>query len=287
MNEPINQMWRPLGISAAVHLIVFVVLVLMPRLAPSRTFTPLVINVDLVAMPTAMPQSGGGEKTAKPSPPKKPKKEVAKKKETVKAKAEVTVAPKKAEVSTAKPKKKRRPKPKVKQSLKKKTYKPKKVVKKAIRKLEKKVARTEADPLAKTLAKLEQTVEKQAQQKAVPEKLPGKGTGTGMGQGRPGRQVLEKIDLYLVEIAFQVQRNWAYSEHMSRGRKELMALVAFKVMPDGRIDDVWFDQRSGDSYFDDSARKAVLKANPVPPHPEGIAQPFVKVGLRFTPGGIY
>jgi len=57
-------------------------------------------------------------------------------------------------------------------------------------------------------------------------------------------------------------------------------------MPNGEIKDIWFDKRSGNSYFDESVQKAVMKSNPVRPHPPEVKRPFVDVGLRFTPEGI-
>jgi colicin import membrane protein len=58
------------------------------------------------------------------------------------------------------------------------------------------------------------------------------------------------------------------------------------VMPDGEIRDIWFDKRSGNAYLDESARRAIMKSNPVIPHPEGLSKPFITVGMRFTPEGL-
>jgi len=69
-------------------------------------------------------------------------------------------------------------------------------------------------------------------------------------------------------------------------QSKLKALLVFKVMPDGEIKDVFFTDRSGDSYLDESAYKAVIKSNPAPPHPKGLVRPFITVGLRFSPEGV-
>jgi colicin import membrane protein len=58
------------------------------------------------------------------------------------------------------------------------------------------------------------------------------------------------------------------------------------VMPDGEITDIRFTERSGNAYLDESAYRAIVKANPVSPHPTGIRTPYVTVGVRFTPEGI-
>jgi colicin import membrane protein len=57
-------------------------------------------------------------------------------------------------------------------------------------------------------------------------------------------------------------------------------------MPDGEIRDIFFTDRSGNTYLDESAYKAIVKSNPVDSHPNGLAQPYVVMAIRFTPQGI-
>ena len=47
---------------------------------------------------------------------------------------------------------------------------------------------------------------------------------------------------------------------MGGGHTNLEAVIIVKIMRDGEIRDVWFEKRSGNSYFDDSAHKAVKKS---------------------------
>ena len=76
------------------------------------------------------------------------------------------------------------------------------------------------------------------------------------------RKELELIDIYRMEIAWRVQKNWAFPESLAGSKKDLVVELAFTVLPNGEIRDVWFDKRSGNQYLDDSAKRAVLKANP-------------------------
>jgi TonB family protein len=93
------------------------------------------------------------------------------------------------------------------------------------------------------------------------------------------------IQIYKLEIAYQIQKNWAFSEQLAGMRNDLKALLVFKVMPDGEIRDVFFTDRSGNRYLDESAHKAIIKSNPILPHPKGVIRPYVTVGIRFTPEG--
>ncbi len=131
------------------------------------------------------------------------------------------------------------------------------------------------DPLTKALADLKQKVE---------EGPPGGGAGEGGGGG--GKTALDQMDIYKVEIAYQIQQNWAFSEPMVGGRKDLEARLVIKILPEGRIADLFFETKSGNAYFDDSVYKAVKKSDPLPPLPKGYRRPFYMVGLYFTPSGL-
>jgi colicin import membrane protein len=80
------------------------------------------------------------------------------------------------------------------------------------------------------------------------------------------------IDLYRIEIAYQIQKNWAFNEQLAGDDQSLVAAIVFKVMPDGEIRDVFFTDHSGNAYLDESAYKAIIKSNPVDSHPQWTGQ---------------
>ena len=65
---------------------------------------------------------------------------------------------------------------------------------------------------------------------------------------------------------------------------DLETRIMIKIMANGEIKDVWFEKRSGNQYLDESAYKAIVKSNPLPPLPKGYQ--FYQVGLIFTPTGL-
>ena len=85
------------------------------------------------------------------------------------------------------------------------------------------------------------------------------------------------------EVAAQIEKNWAFSKQMGGDAAGLEAKIEFKVLPSGEITDIQFTARSNNSNFDDSAYKAIVKSNPVRPHPQGISKSYVWVGMRFSP----
>jgi colicin import membrane protein len=63
----------------------------------------------------------------------------------------------------------------------------------------------------------------------------------------------------------------------------LITQVAFEIDPDGRTTGVRITQSSGNSSFDDSVVRAVIKASPLPPPPESVYQFFKSVRVTFDP----
>ena len=280
------------GISLAIHLIFIGSVVFWPASAPKPRLASGSINVSLVSLP--------GPPSAAPAavsrPPAKtvaaPKKEV----KTAPIEEVVTITPPKALPEIKKPKKtvSLTPKPqkaKPKKSLKKKTQDRQKMIDHALTNVKKKVKKSETDSVSQALdrlkKKVEQTESSRTQTGATGQATTGSGTGGGGGAaGSGGLRRLEVIDIYKIEVAYQVERNWAFSQQLAGDGQTLQASLVFKVMPDGEITDIRFTQRSGNAYLDESAYRAIVKANPVSPHPTGLRTPYVTLGVRFTPEGI-
>jgi len=260
------------------HLLFFAVLLYARDNEPERRITQSVINVSMVTLPpqgqAARAAEGQKSPPARKAQPPKKSAAVSVKRPTG-AKPEVSVAPKAKKTKT---------------SLKKKTYKSEEIVRSVIKELENKVETTRPDPLAEALDRLKRKVEKDEaanEQNRITRIDPnGQTTAAQGGSGLKGKQVSDLIDIYRGEIAYQVQKNWAFSEQLAGKETKLQASLVFKVMPDGQIRDLFFTDRSGNSFLDDSAYKAIIKSNPVAPHPEGLVKPFIHVGLRFTPKGV-
>ena len=267
----------PFAISIAAHLVVLVAIIWTPTWDSDSSYLPQVIDVQMVDLSDLgkAPES----KSAAPKAQAPPEEE--KKSETSEAPVLEQESKVKPEVSVAKRRKT------TKKALKYKTFKSKKVVQNALKRVEKKLDAQPPKPLEDTIKKLREKVAKEGR--------PGAGgdttaktdkVGKSGFYGRGTRKEIELIDLYRLEIAYEINKNWAYAEQLSGGGKKLMASIAFKVMPDGNIVDIFFTDRSGNQYLDDSAYKAIKKSSPVKPHPEKLSRPYVEMGLRFTPEGV-
>jgi colicin import membrane protein len=277
------------GISLAIHLIFIGSVVFWPASAPKPRFSPGSINVSLVSLPG--PPSAAPAAVSRPAAKTvaAPKKEV----KTAPIEEVVAIAPPKALPEIKKPKKtvSLKPKPKKikpKKSLKKKTQDRQKMIDHALTNVKKKVKKSETDSVSQALdrlkKKVEQTESSRTQAGSAGQATAGAGTGGAAGSG--GLRRLEIVDIYKIEVAYQVERNWAFSQQLAGDGQTLQASLVFKVMPDGEITDIRFTERSGNAYLDESAYRAIVKANPVSPHPTGIRTPYVTLGVRFTPEGI-
>ncbi len=279
------------GLSILFHLVFIGAMVYLPEAAPRRRMPPGAISVSLVSLPGPPAPAPAAKAAARPvsmpepevktipkepvieTPPPQPKPlpEITTPKKTV------SLAPEKPDI-------------KPKESLKKKTQDREKMIEQALTKVEKKVETARSDSVQQALERLKKQVE-QTESAAASGDPAAKGAIGAAGTGVPGatgsgQRALELIDIYKIEVAFQVERNWAFSQQLAGNGKILQTSLVFKVLPSGEITDIRFTERSGNAYLDDSAYKAVVKANPVPPHPAGIRTPYVTVALRFTPEGL-
>ncbi len=248
-----------MSISLGCHVIVMVFLAMMSGFSGCErySFSSRVIDVDLIS-PQEMADAGGRIAEPALSGP-----------ENAPSQVSITPALRKIIGMAAK-----NPAERVKTSLKSKTFNSGQSVENAVARLEKKMRQKAPDEsVAGAIARLRQA--EQDKRRSV----------TVSGRGGPGgnrtRQELEAIDIYKLEIRYHILNNWVFSSQLAGTDKGLKTVIGITIAADGRITGAWYDKRSGNSYFDESAYKAVLKSDPLPELPEGLSS--YTVGLEFTP----
>ncbi|MBW2647374.1 MAG: TonB family protein [Deltaproteobacteria bacterium] len=221
---------------------------------------PKAVKVDLVTLPAAQPR-GPAPKVVQKSPPASAlPKRTAPKPELKSQRSTKTTVSKKVSL-TKKPLS-------VKKSLKEKTYKANKAVKTAIERIERELPRSRSRQVVAAIDKLKEQIAAQE-------------VGVVKGAADKARS-LELLDIYNAEIWHQIQKQWAFSSQLAQGRTKLEAIIIAKIMKDGQIRDLWFEERSGNNFFDDSVFRAMKKASPLPPLPKGYLRPYYEVGFRFN-----
>lgn len=114
-----------------------------------------------------------------------------------------------------------------------------------------------------------------------------KGAGEkGAQQGGPpggadGAQVGLARRLYYTEIWNAIRRQWALPEFLKSQRLETVLIIVLRR--DGKVLDLRVEKSSGNEVYDESARRAVRKAEPLPPFPAIYSPAQEEIGLRFRP----
>lgn len=265
----------PFMASGLCHLVLLAVMLYTPALSPRRSALPPAIHVRMVALPVAAVKSATPKALRRTTPSRATPQRAVRK------------APVPDAVSIATTKRPAAPPAAIREktSLKRKTFQSGKVVDQAIERLEKDVEESRPDQIDAAIERLQEQVKDQPAPESDSQKAVSR-LQVDDAAREQDTKALELIDIYRVEIAFMVQKHWAFSESMAGNPKELVTEIAFDVMPDGTISDIWFDKRSGNEYLDESARRAIIKSAPLPPHPAGVILPAITVGLRFTPQGV-
>jgi colicin import membrane protein len=95
-----------------------------------------------------------------------------------------------------------------------------------------------------------------------------------------------KHKMYYNLIWQRIRSVWVLPEEVLRGKKDLETIIAIRIARDGQIIDIQFEKKSGNPYLDESALRAIKKANPLPPLPPSFEGDQFDVGVRFTPSDV-
>jgi TonB family protein len=100
-------------------------------------------------------------------------------------------------------------------------------------------------------------------------------TSGGIGKGVPDAD----LSAYYNEIWKRIRSVWAIPEGLKSS--SLSTVYGIRIDRQGRIVDVWMESGSGNGTFDDSAFRAIKKADPLPPIPDKYTDITMDMGIRF------
>ena len=101
-----------------------------------------------------------------------------------------------------------------------------------------------------------------------------------------GGELSQALMLYRALVNEKIESNWVLPDRLSQGEGELEAVVVVRARRDGTVFDIHFEKKSGDSYFDDSVLKAILKSKPFPPFPDIYSPKEEEIVIRFAPENV-
>ncbi len=96
-----------------------------------------------------------------------------------------------------------------------------------------------------------------------------------------------RLKIYYTIIWGKIKGGWVLPEGLIKNQEGLEAIISFKILRDGKIENIRFEKPSGNSYFDKSVLRAVEKANPLPSLPGEYEGEYLDIGVRFHPSELY
>jgi colicin import membrane protein len=92
---------------------------------------------------------------------------------------------------------------------------------------------------------------------------------------------------YFRRLEEAVREAWILPAPVAREAGSLMVELRIVIERDGRVSDTRIERSSGNAYFDDSVRRAIRKASPLPVPPEQLrgGEDHYEVGFRFHGSG--
>lgn len=88
---------------------------------------------------------------------------------------------------------------------------------------------------------------------------------------------------YLALIQSKISNQWI-APPVDLSGKSLRVVVRFRLDRTGNVSDIVIETSSGNGYYDDAGRRAVLKAGRLPSFPPEMTEPFLDTHFSFAVG---
>ncbi len=85
---------------------------------------------------------------------------------------------------------------------------------------------------------------------------------------------------YYDQLWAKIKASWVLPDGVTSG-DSLLTVVGIQISSTGEIQQHWMESSSGNSYYDQSAIRAIRKASPLPPLPEELGEESLDVGVNF------
>jgi len=93
-------------------------------------------------------------------------------------------------------------------------------------------------------------------------------------------EVNAQANEYIGVVWSRIKQNWTMPQSLMPA-KNITTIIDVKILRSGALEYAGFEQRSGNSYFDESALRAVKKSSPFPPLPYWVKDNSIEIGIRF------
>jgi len=136
------------------------------------------------------------------------------------------------------------------------------------------------DEVRKKVA-LDQIQKKVARREQVEEKLPIVPSDKSPSALKP-----ELKDIYSKIVESKIKEVWTIPENLVKEIVDLETTIVIIIDKNGRVQKFWFEKKSGNYLYDQSAMRAIKKAEPLPPIPKELSEDTLEFEIHFTPDSI-
>jgi colicin import membrane protein len=95
----------------------------------------------------------------------------------------------------------------------------------------------------------------------------------------------ELENIYFSMVESKIKKEWTIPENLLKEKElfDLETVIVLIIDKDGRVQKSWFEKKSGNALYDQSAMRAIKKAEPLPPIPKELNKDILEFGIRFFP----
>jgi colicin import membrane protein len=123
-------------------------------------------------------------------------------------------------------------------------------------------------------------------QKKVAHREPVEGKSPVVPPDKSSPQLEDALkNIYYGVVESKIKKEWTIPENLLKEKElfDLETIIVIIIDKDGRVQKSWFEKKSGNALYDQSAVRAIKKAEPLPPVPKELSDDTVEIGIRFRP----
>ena len=158
----------------------------------------------------------------------------------------------------------------------------KKVIKTEEKKVDLKKLQEDLEELRKKV-KLDEIRKRVAHREKEEKKPPVSSPAPVVSSSKPSSISESIVNQYYSLIWAKISEAWTIPKNVLEERVDLETVIVVIIEKDGRIKKYWFEKKSGNDLYDQTAVRAIKKAEPLPPLPNELGEETLEVGIRFSP----
>jgi TonB family protein len=106
---------------------------------------------------------------------------------------------------------------------------------------------------------------------------------TAIPSAKTSLEMESKLNEYYSLVWAKIKGAWTIPENLLKEMVDLETIIVLIIEPNGKVQKIWFEKKSGNALYDQSAMRAIKKAEPLPPIPKEWSDDTLEIGIRFFP----